>query len=61
MLNGKELYIMFKDRVFCISSNGERSLISDVPAQEEADTKIFLCAKYASSLEFDCVRIASGL
>ena len=44
MLNGKELYITFKDRAFCISSNGEMSSISEVPdlmsAQEEADTKI---------------------
>ena len=56
-LDGKELYMTIRDEVHCISSvhglitcNQVQELSSK---QEEADTKIFLCAKFEASLGFE--------
>ena len=56
-LDGKELYMTIRDEAHCISSvhglitcNQVQELSSK---QEEADTKIFLCAKFEASLGFE--------
>ena len=52
VLEGKEVYITIQDQEFCISCCNNS--ISEVPVralssqQEEADTKIFLCAQFAN-------------
>ena len=52
VLEGKEVYISIQDQEFCISCSNNS--ISEVPVrtlssqQEEADTKIFLCAQFAN-------------
>ena len=60
-LDGKELHMTIRDEAHCISSvhglitcNQVQELSSK---QEEADTKIFLCAKFAASLGFESASI----
>ena len=60
-VDGKELYMTIRDEVHCISSvhglvtsNQVQELSSK---QEETDTKIFLCAKFAASLGFESASI----
>ena len=49
------------DQAYCISSNQGFLSCSHVPelssSQEEADTKIFLCAQFAASLGFQSIEI----
>ena len=55
-LDGKELYFTIRDQAVCLSSNQGRLSCINMPElasrQEEADTKIFLCTAFASSLGF---------
>ena len=63
VLEGKEVYITIQDQTFCISCSNNS--ISKVPVralssqQEEADTKIFLCAQFAFQLGFERVNVAT--
>ena len=60
-LDNKELYITIEENTYCITSNRGVLRISEVSDlqshQEEADTKMFLCASYASILGFERVKI----
>ena len=60
-LDNKELYITIEENAYCITSNRGVLRISEVSDlqshQEEADTKMFLCASYASILGFERVKI----
>ena len=51
VLDGKELYITFKDKAFCINAHHNQLSKIDVDGlssqQEEADTKMFLAAQFA--------------
>ena len=57
----KEIYFTIRDQAFRISCNQNQLLKDPVPdlssKQEEADTKMFLCAAYASHLGFKSVSI----
>ena len=60
-LDGKVLYMTIRDETHCISSvhglitcNQVQELSSK---QEETDTKLFLCAKFAASLGFESAYI----
>ena len=61
LLDGKEFYMTIRDEAHCISlvhgviSCDRVQELSSI--QEEADTKIFLCAKFAASLGFESVSI----
>ena len=60
---GKDVYITIQDQPFCIScSNNAISKVS-VRAlssqQEEADTKIFLCAQFTFQLGFERVHVVT--
>ena len=63
VLEGKEVYITIQDQTFGISCSNNS--ISKVPVralssqQEEADTKIFLCAQFAFQLGFERVNVAT--
>ena len=63
VLDGKELYFTIRDQAICISSIQGRLLNTPAPElaskQEEADTKMFLCAAFASSLGFPSVNIVT--
>ena len=60
-LDGKELYMTLRDEAHCISSVHGLITCNQVQElsckQEEADTKIFLCAKFAASLGFESASI----
>ena len=63
ILEDKKLYVTGEDKVFCISSNGNNlsmvlcnRLSSE---QEEADTKVFLCAQFAFDIGFGRVSIVT--
>ena len=60
-LDGKELYFTIRDRAVCLSSNQGRLSCINVPElssrQDEANTKIFLCTAFASSLGFHAVNV----
>ena len=62
-LENKEIYITVKNKAHCIKvirgvlrSNPALELESE---QEEADTKMFLCAVHAESMGFDKVKIVT--
>ena len=63
VLEGKEVYITIQEQTFCISCSNNS--ISKVPVralssqQEEADTKIFLCAQFAFQLGSEQVNVAT--
>ena len=63
VLEGREVYITIEDQAFSISCSNNS--ISKVPVralssqQEEADTKIFLCAQFAFQLGFERVNVVT--
>ena len=63
ILEDKELYVTVKDNTFCISSNGNKLpmvLCNRISSeQEEADTKVFLCAQFAFDIGFERVTIVT--
>ena len=63
VLEGKDLYVTIKDQGYCITANHGILSIRQVPEisseQEEADTKMFLCAQFAASLGFDSAEIVT--
>ena len=63
ILEDKDLYGTVEDKVFCISSNGNKlsmvlcnRLSSE---QEEADTKVVLCAQFVFDIGFERVNIVT--
>ena len=63
MFEEKELYFTIRDKALRIYLNNGRLSNSNVPEisskQEEADTKMFLCAAFATSLGFRSVNIVT--
>ena len=63
ILEDKELYVTVEDKAFCISSNGNKlsmvlcSMLSS--EQEEADTKVCLCAQFAFDTGFERFNIVT--
>ena len=61
LLENMELYVTYDDKAYCITSRRGLLTISSVPEleskQEEADTKMFLCASFAASLGFESTTI----
>ena len=61
VLEGKDMYMTIRDQAYCISSNQGILSCSHVPelssSQEEASTKMFLCAEFAVSLGFQSIQI----
>ena len=62
-LEDKELYVTVEEKGFCISSNSNKlslALCNRLSSeQEEADTKVFLCAKFAFDIGFERVNIVT--
>lgn len=62
-LHNKELYVTCESDAYCIRANQLNLEITDVQElksfQEEADTKMFLCAQYASNLDYPSVKIVT--
>ena len=62
-LEGRELYVSVEDRAYKISSNqNQLKIVEEIhlcSQQEEADTKMFLAAKFAFELGFSSVVIKS--
>jgi len=60
-LEGKELFVTVENKAFCITANNgiiRKKIIQQLESeQEEADTKMFLCALYAEDLGFGSVKI----
>ena len=60
-LKDQEVFITCEDKAYRVSCNGEILSIAAVPQlesfHEEADTKLFLCAAFASTLGFSAVNI----
>ena len=56
-------FVTFEEKAFCVSSNSSKlsmvlcNRLSSV--QEEADTKVFLCAKFAFDIGFERVNIVT--
>ena len=63
ILEDKELYVTIEDKVFCKSYNGNKLsmvLCNRISSeQEEADTKVFLCAQFAFDIGFERVNIVT--
>ena len=63
ILEDKELYITVEDKSFCISFNGNKLsmvLCNRISSeQEEADTKVFLCAQFDFDIGFERVNIVT--
>ena len=61
LLEDKKLYVTIEDKAYCITSKDSNVSINAVPElsskQEEADTKIFLCAKFATTFGFQAIKI----
>ena len=59
----KKLYITVEENAFCVSSNSSKlsmMLCNRLSSeQEEADTKVFLCAKFAFDIGFERVNIVT--
>ena len=62
-LEDKELYVTVEGKGFCISPNSNKlslALCNRLSSeQEEADTKVFLCAKFAFDIGFERVNIVT--
>ena len=62
-MEDKKLYVTVEERAFCISSNSNKLSIVLCnrlsSEQEEADTKVFLCAKFAFDNGFERVNIVT--
>ena len=63
ILEDKELYVTVEDKAFCISSNGNKLpmvLCNSISSeQEEAETKVFLCAQFSFDIGFERVNIVT--
>ena len=63
ILEDKEFYVTVEDKAFCISSSGKKlSMVlckSLSIEQEEANTKVFLCARFAFDTGFGRVNIVT--
>ena len=61
VLQGKDMYMAIRDQAYCIFSNKRILSCSHVPelsiSQEEAGTKMLLCAQFAASFGFQSVEI----
>ena len=62
-LQEKSIFVTCEDKGYCINGKRDSVIISHVPElssmQEEADTKMFLCASYAATLGIDEVNIVT--
>ena len=61
LLSNRELYVTYEAEAFCIRTIGmqvQKVVVPELLSEpEEADTKMFLCAQFASTLDFQSVKI----
>ena len=60
LLSNRELYVTYEAKAFCIRFIGiqvQKVVVPELQSEEEADTKMFLCVQFASTLGFQSVKI----